>query len=102
MNTAPVAASATLAESATADPRRTRARTQRSEVHQAWEDNDPIIHRVNDTATIELRGRPGLYIQVIDFERLLTRRPSVSQEFKKNMLLGTTLIAFELMRSRYP
>ena len=35
---------------------RTRVLTQRGEIHQAREDDDPVVHVINNIATVELRG----------------------------------------------
>jgi hypothetical protein len=77
------------------DPRKTRARTQRSQVHEEREAYDPVIHGVDDTTTIKLKEKPTSTIWATGFDAELAKRPSASQLFKRNMTFGTTLTALE-------
>jgi hypothetical protein len=54
MSTIPIAVSVTSAESIAVGLWRARARTKRGEPHQAWEGDDPVVHGIDDVATIEL------------------------------------------------
>lgn len=58
MKMIPVAVSMTLIESVGVAPRRAGARTQRSKVHQTWENNDPVVHGIDHVATVELDSQP--------------------------------------------
>lgn len=40
----------------TIESQRARTRTQRCDVYQAGEGDDPVIHRINSVAAIELEG----------------------------------------------
>ena len=78
-----------------------RGRTPRCEVHQTWKGNDPAIHCINNVATVELE-RLALDTWVTENGTGLTKRPSVSQPFRKIRISGAMVIALELMRNRYP
>ena len=82
--------------------RRPRLHTQRAKVHQAGESEDPIVHGVNDVATIELKEPPSLDTWETEFDIELTKRPSASQLFKRNIALGTILIALGKIKVWYP
>ena len=79
MKLMPIAVSTMLTRDVTASSRRTRLHTQRSKVHQARESDDPVVHGVKKTATIELEEQLTLDASATMFGAELTRRPSASQ-----------------------
>jgi hypothetical protein len=69
-----------------------RTRTQRGEVHQAGKGDGPVVHCVNNTAAIELEDKRFMLDTVAtELNTELTKRPSASQLFNRNIRVGTTL-----------
>jgi len=95
MRTRPIAKSVTLAESVAVGLLRTQGRTQGSEVHKAWEGDDPIVLGISNPATIELEERSTLDTGTTGFGTQLTKKLSASKLFKRNVTFGTTLMALE-------
>ena len=62
------------------------ARTNSSKVHRAWKDNDPIVHGVENVATVKLVKKPPFNSYATEFEVVLTKSPSVSHWFKGNAI----------------
>ena len=75
--------------------RRTRVRTHRGEEHEAGEGDDPEVHGVDNVTTIELEEQPALGAWMRELDAKVTKRPSASQLFKRNMRLGTMLRTLE-------
>ena len=92
---APIAISVTLAVGFPVGSRVTQVHTQGSDVHEAGEGDNPIVHGVNNETTIELGERSALGTCETESRIELTKRPSASQLFSWNMRVGTTLIALE-------
>jgi hypothetical protein len=60
INTIPAAVSAALVQSVAVVSCGTRARTNKDEVHQAWEGDNQTVFGVNDIAAVQLEERPWL------------------------------------------
>ena len=78
-------------------------RTQRTEVHEAGEGDDPEVLGVDHVATIKLKKELGLDIWAnVASSRELTKSPSANQLFRKNRTMGITKSASGAMDDRYP
>ena len=77
-------------------------RTNRGEIHHTWEGHDPIIHGVNDIATMQLEERSRLDTQATELEMGRTKRPSASHWFNGNIILKTVVIPSVLRMLQYP
>ena len=86
----PVAASVVLAKS-TCRVAEDSVRTNRSEVHQGWEGDGPVIRGINHITAIQLEERPR-YTQVTELGTEHTKKPSASHWFNWNIMEGTVLI----------
>ena len=79
MDPIPIAASVMLIGDVAVSLRRTRARTQRGEIHQAREGDNPMVHGIDNIAAIELEVQPTLGTWTTRLSIGLTKRPSASQ-----------------------
>ena len=95
MNVIPIAAlTMMLAQSVTGLWRNQILRTHRGEIDETGKDDDPDVHGVDNVTTIELEEQRTLD-PIIKREAKLTKRPSASQLFKRNMRLGIMVIGLE-------
>ena len=70
-------------------------RTDRGEIHEAGERDDPNVCGIDDVTTIELEEQAGLDPWARKSGARFTKRPSASQLFNRNIRLAAILIASE-------
>ena len=70
----PIAVPTLLAKSL----RKAQVRTKRSNIHQTWKGDDPVVHGINDITTVELEERVASVTQPNEARAILTKRPSAS------------------------
>ena len=82
--------SAMSAEIVAVGPLRTQARTKAGEVHHAWNEGGPVVHRINNMTTIQLKWwSTTLDVCATGLEAELTKSPSVSNCVMGNKRLET-------------
>lgn len=91
MNTIPSAVLTELAGKSQKPP----VRTTSGKVHQGWKGDNPIVHGIDNVATIKLDDERTLGARTAAIVVEHTKRPSDSHWFKSKATLGTIPIALE-------